>query len=58
MGRGKGQTVIEIHRLALGPFPIEVDEHQLITGVLVEQGIGVAHPYHAGAHQHHFAVVF
>ena len=57
MGSGESQTVIQVHGFAPGPLFVQVDEHQLITGILVQKGVGIAHAHHAGADQNDFAVV-
>ena len=35
MGCGEGQAMVQVHRLPLRPFAVDVNQHQLITGVLV-----------------------
>ena len=56
-GGGKGQPVVQIHRLSPGPLPVQVDQNKLVAGVLVQQRVSVAHPHHAGADQHYLPVV-
>ena len=57
MGAGKGQAVVQIHGLPLRPLPVNVKKHQLVAGILIQQGVGVAHAHHTSADKDHFTVI-
>ena len=57
-GVGEGQAVVQVHGFPDRPGLVHVDQHQLVADRLVQQAVGVAHPYHPGANDYHFPLIY
>lgn len=50
--------MVQIHRLAFCAFFIQINQNQLLAGILIQHAVCITHSHHSGSNQSHFSIVY